>query len=245
MEQREPSVSEPRQLPAEITDKAYIIALLQRLVGERLFVTVILPGSRERFTSTVLLVDPPGERFTLDRLFPEAGHGLIQQAGKARIFARAANAALRFDATLEALEDEGGFACYRMRFPATIHYLQRRDNYRVSAASGEPVAVTLRRRDGEVIDGVLHDISAGGVGILIEGDTDLEPGEVIPHFVAAIAEESLEVALEVRDVRYSPKSDLTTLGAHFRALDPKLEQRLRRTVAHLERERVRTRRHAR
>lgn len=229
-----------------ITAFDQIEAVLQRLVLQRLFVTVRLPGSKESFNSTVLEVDRARELFLLDELYPENGHERLQQLREMRLHARVDGAEVDLSSTLRDLGEEGGLAFYRVRFPEKLHYLQRRRFHRVEADRLSPIPVLLHPGEGaEVVSGMLHDISEGGISFWLSPSTQgvLRPMQQVPLCEVRFPDgEILAGELEVRNVRFDERRRQYIAGGRIAITDPRDRRRVARMVAAMERQLLRQRR---
>lgn len=242
-----PVSHEEGEAPEEaITAPARVEALLQRIIAERLFVTVRLPGFDTSYNSTILELDRARGELLLDELYPEDGHVRLQQLRELRVHARLDGAALTFNSTLRDVGQEGGLNYYRIRIPERVDYYQRRRFHRVDADQVADVEVKLMGEGaGEVpVTGRLHDISEGGISFWLDATAAraLRTPWKVPHCEIRIPEtEPLACAIEVRNVRDEEGQDEHIVGARFLFADPRMRQRVARLVAAIERQLLRQR----
>lgn len=229
---------------ARISDAGLRHSLLRRLIHERLFVSVILPKRQERYNSTVLEMEADGT-LLLDELYPEEGQGLLQPSGKLRIYARLdQQAALFFDTRVMAVAEEEGMRVYHLESPSELHYLQRRSSFRVQVQRLEHIPVTLSRREGEVLEGTLYDLSGGGASVLLGEGVDSPPdeGELLAScLLQPEGEEPLPLRADVRRVAEGPENGQWVIGLRFHIAEARDKQRLERMVHRLERQLLRHR----
>jgi len=225
----------------EVTEKNYILTLLQSLVRRRVLVSVYLPGSDIQYISTVLSLDPQNDTLQLDELFPLSGHPLLEKTGQLRLFAQLGGAALGFSAALEAVEQEQGLYYFRLQMPESVRYLQRRDDHRVSVARLE-IHVELYDHGGKVHKGLLCDISTGGISLNIAAADEkaFHENGVYRCTLHLPGEEPFHSKIDICCKRRSPQGE-HILGASYVGLDTRSEHALRRVVAELERRLLRLR----
>lgn len=234
----EPGVSSgPRELEA-VVDPVRIAALVQRIVSERLFVTVALPDGREHYNSTILGLEPSAGVFLLDELYPEEGNRVLGERGWLRVKASFDVSTATFTSRVVGEGEEVGIRYFRVALPERIDYAQRRARFRVPVDVLRDVPVMLETADGQSALGSLHDISAAGLSVRFKSDAAprLSEQASVPYCVVRIPdEEPLVAGLEVRDIRQDGKG-ATVVGARFTDMDRLAEQRLERFVATAERE---------
>lgn len=231
--------------PQIITSKIEILAILYRLVTNRVFVSVFLPGSTKEYTSTVLDVSADSHTIRLDQLYPADGDRRLRSAPDLRLEARVNGAELAFTTRVTRVgKDDDDLAYYEAAFPSQLSYLQRREHHRVSADRLEDITVELTASsepDAIPVAGVLHDISGGGFSLWLrrEAAEALEPWERIDTCRILFEDDPLEALIEIRGGRFVEEKNRFILGGQFTSEDPRVIQRIKRIVANLERKVVR------
>lgn len=229
-----PTVGERYGAPEEITDRVSILALLQRIVSERLFVTVAIPGDAPVYNSTVLAVDAGAGVCLLDSLHPESGNVRAEAVGRVRVFAGFDGAALSFEATVLGAAEISGLPVLRIAVPAQVLYAQRRSRYRVQVGDELDIPVALTGASGS-IRGMLYDVSATGLGLrLPAGMPRPAPGDSYEGELRVPGGTPLACRLEVRDVRFLTDGT-PVVGGRFKDADALFLQRIERLVVELER----------
>lgn len=225
----------------EVSGKTYVLTLLQSLIRRKLLVSVYLPDSDMQYTSTLLSIDTQGDTLELDELFPLSGHALLEKAGEARLFAHLGGAALAFTASLQEVEQRDGLFFFRLRIPAMVQYLQRRDGHRV-VVSRLGIHAELYDHQGRVHKAGLQDISTGGISIGIPGEEGAAFHEngVYRCTLHLPGEEPFHCKLDISSKRPGQDGNLI-IGASYVGLEARGEQALRRVVAELERRLLRLR----
>ncbi len=224
----------------EISGKTYVLTLLQRLVQQRLLVSIFLPGSKEHFTSTVLAIEPHAGYLLMDQVFPQQGQQLLQRSDRLHIYANLGGAALGFSTSVIAQEDENGLVFYRLSFPQSVNYLQRRDGHRVPVGALD-IPVELIDHQGKVYKGRLHDISPLGIGVQLAQAGAFDKNVTYRFSIYPPREEPIHTEVEICNSRREEGSDAPIVGGLFTALDKRTQHNLERLVAEFERRLLRAR----
>ena len=228
-----------------IEEQGEILDILQRLVLNRLFVTVSLPGSVTAYNSTILEVDHPGGSFVLDELYPEDGHRRLVEEGALKVRARLQGAEVSFSSEVQQTGEEGGIAYYRVAAPRGLRYLQRRRAFRVVADSLADIPVVLKLEGSDTpLKALLHDISAGGLSFWLPPTSGswLSAMQPIPLCEVHVpGTKPLLTPLEVRNVRFDDVRRQQMVGARSVSTEPQGQQRIARIVATFERQALRRR----
>jgi c-di-GMP-binding flagellar brake protein YcgR len=131
-----------------------------------------------------------------------------------------------------------GHPALRMRLPARVLRLQRREYFRVPAAL--PCEVVLDAHDRvQVLEMRTADLSMSGVTLLTDKALELEIGQLFERCHLPMGEHGeLSAALEVRNlsgIRTRGGAPRLRVGCSFLALPPALEVSLARFIGKLER----------
>lgn len=224
----------------EVTGKAYILTLLQGLIRRRLLVSISLPGSDLRYTSTVLNIDPSDNSLLLDELFPLDGHKVLEKVRQLRLFAHLGGAALGFTTRLLSVEQEDGLYYYRLQLPEAVNYLQRRDDHRVVVF---PLAIHAELYDhhGKAQKAILHDISTGGISLHLAEAGAFHRNDIFRCTLQPPGEAPLVCDIDIGSKRPAGEGGGEIVGGSIVGLDKRAEHTLRRLVAELERRLLRQR----
>lgn len=224
----------------EMKGRTYVLTLLQSLIRRYELVSVMLPGSEARFTSTVLSVDPQSNTLLLDAIFPQIGHEQLLQAGEVQLFAHMGGGAMEFSARLAGVEEADSLIYYRLHLPETLNYMQRREGHRIVVAKLEIPAEVYDLR-GASHPARVYDISSSGISFFVSKSNDLPSKEVFQCVLHFPGESSLSCKVEFCD-RRSAGSNIDIVGGSFVGLDAQKEHILQRCTADLERRLLRMRR---
>jgi c-di-GMP-binding flagellar brake protein YcgR len=228
----------------KITHPGQIAGLVSRMHEERAHLNVTIPGTRGIYNTAVVRVNPASGHFFMDELHPSDGHDHFLHAKKLLAFTRLKGVELSFACHLGNVTVENGLSLYEIPLPDLINYRQRRAAYRVHVGAGLAVPVVLRDRDMQRLEGLLCDISAGGIGAKIKGKhaAAAEEGMIIPECEIQLPSgDTIACALEVRFISPPDAQGNVRIGGKFRALDKSQEKIVERFVVALERELLRKR----
>lgn len=221
--------------------KNYVLALLGRLIQHRLLVTLQIPGSESRHTSTVLALDGPDNSLLLDQIFPARERDILQAVGHLSLSAKVEGAIIRCELALRGIEQVDGLSYYRMALPESIEYLQRRQGHRVQV-DRLGVMAEIYTAEGMACKGILYDISALGLSIAIKEDQVFRNTETYRCTIYPPHESPFFVRIEICCRRHDAARDVRILGGSFIDLDKRDEHALSKLVGVLERQLLRSRR---
>lgn len=124
--------------------------------------------------------------------------------------------------------------------PEKIFYLQRRLDYRVHVRLGDGVIIKLPTGNGDLINGTVRNLSAGGLGMELRFTVSELPewhkGQILEDCVLNFNRgQSLKCNLKICHIE-SKKNHHCSVGTQFLELDPGEKRKLRQYVMELERE---------
>jgi c-di-GMP-binding flagellar brake protein YcgR len=222
-----------------VTDPARIAQLLKRIKDNRALLSVTVPGVTDVYLSAILNVDPVAGHFELDELAPADGHLALLAAKRLNAFAQCSGVDLSFTASLQEVNRDGDGNFYRITFPAVLFYRQRREHYRVRVGRSQTVPLLISLDRDRAIEGLLHDISAGGLGSEFERYRwpALALGQVLPDCELRLHDHpAVRVSLEVRFVAADDAAHRVRLGARFVDVGRHEQKLIEQFVASLDRE---------
>ena len=224
----------------KVTHFPQIVGLLRRIRDSRNLLTIRIPGSELTFNSMLLEVDADEGYILLDELNQPRGHELVQEKGVLRAFCRCQGVEINFVCRVQVEQSRDGVAFYRGVIPDSLSYYQRRSAYRVHVTLDTDIPVLLTLDEGERLQGHLHDLSVGGIGLTLDTEKELRQGLVIPDCTLKLPKgDPVRTDVEVRFARTDTEKHVTRIGGRFLHLPPKIEARLSRFVAQLERDLLR------
>lgn len=223
----------------KISQPAQIASLLRRVQEERALLTVTLPGSDDQYKSVVLEVNLARGYMLLDELHPPAGHGRFLAAKKFHAHTRLKGVDISFGGILQESSQENGMALYQIALPTLILYRQRRTSFRVHVGVGLVIPVTLDDEKLRHLQGLLCDISIGGIGLRLKSDPSLaiDNGAVFTGCdIQLPGNEHIHSSLELRFVSSVDQRNMVRFGGRFVRLEPADRKRVEHLVVSLERE---------
>ena len=224
----------------QITDPARVSRLLERLAKRNALLTVEIPGHQEHYTSSIVSVDTP--YVLLDELLPPSGQQLLLKERTLQVTGKLDGIDIRFITTLERVDNRNNMVTCHMNLPGQIEYRQRRLAYRAHIPMAQTLRVIIDSKDGTAIEGVLHDLSYGGAGMIFPGDPPVaEPGLLYECAIELPDDVWLYCAIELRYSKSIRSRDRQLIGARFNELSPAQARLVGHCVSKLERDFVRKR----
>ncbi len=228
----------------QITAPVQIARILQRVCDQHTLVTISLPGSDQRYTSSILLIDPGQSLLRMDELVPRKGHELLSQGRSFKVSTRLDGVDVGFAGTVREVTWDGNVAVYTVPLPDVLRYDQRRAFFRIGVAGAPGISVYMEGSDGKQSPGTLDDISLGGMCATLKGAAtdDLVVGDRIPACAIDLPDGTrVRCALDVRYVRAHPRTGAVRVGVQFVDLPRTDQQVIARFIASVERDRLRHR----
>ncbi len=214
--------------------------LLERMARQHVLLTVEIPGQPERYTSSIVNVDGPN--VLLDELLPTSGHQLLLAKRTLQVMGKLDGIDIRFIATLERVDDRDNMITYYMNLPKQLEYRQRRLDFRAHIPMAQTLRVIIDSNDGAVIEGVLHDLSHGGAGMVFtEAMPVVEPGLLHECAIELPDATWLYCAVELRHSKNIPLRDQQLVGARFADLSTAQSRLVGQCINALQREYLRKR----
>ncbi len=219
-----------------------IMSLLRRLQESRSLLSVTVAGSDELYNSAVVEVDTDHGYVLLDELTPVEGHLRLLQSRALHAHARLRGVDISFAGALEETGEKDGIAFYRLPIPALINYRQRRASFRARVGLGTPISVELGSPQTPELDGMLYDISLGGIGAMMHAGkkTDLHQGSVFDKCEIRLPKgHEITCRLEICYVNSDERRHALRIGGRYIDLGRAQEKIIAQFVAAMERELLR------
>lgn len=223
-----------------ITDPVRVAWLLEQLAKRHALLTAEIPGHPERYTTSIEGVD--SLYVLLDELLPTTGHPLLLAERTLQVTGKLDGVDIRFITTLDHVDTRDNMVTYHVNLPGRLEYRQRRQDYRAHIPMAQPRRVVIDSRDGLVVEGVLHDLSHGGAGIIFSaGPPGVEPGLLHECAIELPNDVWLYCTAELRYSKTIGLHDRQLIGARFADLSPAQTRLVGRCIVELERESIRKR----
>ena len=223
-----------------ISDPARVVPLLDRLAKRHVPLTVRISGYDEYFTSYIVGVDQ--RQLLLDELLPSAGQPQLEAKRELQASAKLDGIDIRFVTSLTGVDREQKMLTNTMKLPQQLEYRQRRMSYRVPIPMSRKMRVIIDSHDGRCFEGVLHDLSHGGAGMVFaDGEPVVEPGLLHDCAIELLDDEWLYCTVELRYSKNIPSRGRQLIGARFPDLSRAQAGLLGHCINELEREFIRRR----
>ncbi len=231
-----------RSLPdsERITDPERMARLLERLAKRYTPLTIEIPGYEERYTSCIVGVDRP--YVLLDELQPASGTPLLLAERALQVTGKLEGIDIRFVTTLDRVDEQDDMVTCYINLPGQLEYRQRRMDYRAHIPMARRLRVIIENSSGKVAEGVLHDLSQGGAGMIFpDGDPVVESGLLHECAIELPDAGWLFCVVELRYSKNITSRDRQLIGARFAGLTPVQVRLLGHCISELDREYIRKR----
>lgn len=236
-----------------------IYRLMRRLENKHTPIKLRFDSVADTYTSMVLAVNFKEGYVLLDEVTPKWGDELMTKAVPFSFDSYHDGckiSAVKMQAVGRAIKE--GSPVYKAFFPSELNFLQRRKFYRAPIRHSLTIKIRLgvkmppEKYDeaGNILpqnplweyEGRLHDLSAQGCQVEIEGDLR----EILPknteytscHFIFP-NRYLIDIGLVIRHIAYNEKAKVSNLGCQFINMDPKLDRKISFIVNELQRDNAR------
>ena len=228
---------------AYLNTPAAIGRILNQLATNRVPLEVRLPRADTDGTSMILEVADDSHYFVLDEFVPHTLNDKVRKDDVVCILTSLAEVDVRFESRITATGMEGEIPFYRVPFPDTAYYPQRRAVYRASVPMQWTSKVRFKAANDASIDASLRDLSVGGFCCQLEDDAVAilrQLAEPLTCELHVDAEEPLPVKVALCHERRSTRKSVW-LGARYIELPKPDERRIERWIADITRQQARVR----
>lgn len=224
----------------KVNDKTRIAALLQKLLEQRVLITIKVQDQPSPFTSAIIEVNRDEGLFVIDELKPEPGNELLKQHPEVHIQGQLGGVLLSFSCVVQESGVENDIPFYRLLIPAELDYHQRRQAVRVKLSAATPLPVTFTDPQGKQYAGEVEDLSIGGLRARFSETLpqQLEAGGELScsFLIPPENKDKLNCKFIVRVIKHEKEGQRPAfLGGQFVALEKQMERRLQRAIMTLQR----------
>lgn len=219
--------------------------LLKKVCAEHYLLDLRFAHGPEAYQTAILELVPEAGYLVLDAMLPTDGDAYTADQPTIKVRTRINGIDLKFQSIISQRGVLDGTPFYKVPYPETIDYRQRRQEYRVTVPLDIGVNVRVHARDGTIVVGEVRDLSPNGFSAPIPigdpsifEDEDLRVGACeidLPRYGA------LTAAIDICHVFPRRGRAVPRLGVRFLDLDPRSERRIERCVAGLDRQQNRLR----
>jgi c-di-GMP-binding flagellar brake protein YcgR len=238
---------DPDAFPAYlIHDRREIAKLMHTLATRNVLLAAHVAGHAQSFMTVVLAVGDDGDSVLLDASPDDTINASAMTAGQLVCTTRLDGIRVQFSVSTPVRVAHEGYAALRSALPDRVLRLQRREFYRLTVPSSDPVTCTISAADA---DGTVRsialrvlDISNGGIAVVVPPEgIRFEPGMEFPDCTLAIPDGgTATVRLRVRNVFATGGGNQhkkLRAGCEFIAMPTRFAAQIQRYIFKVERER--------
>ncbi len=219
-----------------VTKKPEIIALLNQAYKKKAFLTLQIGDQDQSYTTALIGVYPDHDLVVLDELSPTAGHKQFLQNREAKVTGRVNGVELRFETRLIGVGSKSDIAFYKVAMPAALYFRQQRQSYRVSLKGANVPFFSPGSGMIPSMRGFILDLSAGGVGVILDHKVPLSCGDTLEMCVITLPERGdIKFTLQVDAVRDNARGGGMNFGGHFCKLSKAEQTILQKYIAEAQR----------
>jgi len=221
----------------QITNRLKSQHLLEKLKAEQALLQISIPGVPETFFSSLLAIKPEDDYLLLDELNSKHAHKLLLVHKKLNVHAKLDGIGIQFSTQLITHAKESGIFFYKVEYPETVLYFQKRQNYRINIGLGVNIPIKMKRDDGSPVYGHIINLSETGAGIILDSPYSLQLAEILPYCEVRLTDESIiNCQLEVRYASMNKKTSHQHIGGKFLGVSGPDQRDLARLVIDLQRD---------
>lgn len=224
-----------------ITDPAKVASLLQQIIDARINLQISLPGEKQTFNSTVFEVDRKNLVFNIDELMPRQGHEILVKQKKLSAKGQGQGPMIRFSTVLVKAGVSSGAQYYKLQFPKSIKYTERRGMFRAKLGPAKRLDVSCNFAD-ESMMGYVYDVSGIGIAMILMDSPKINVDDSIDSCSLRLPDEGvLRFDLDVRHVRTLGNGRIH-VGGKFKPLKSDKRKMIGKFVRAIERDSLAKRR---
>lgn len=232
--------------PEIITDPARIVSILQNVHQQRGLLSVLFPSSgygKNRGASLIVEVNKSKQHLLLNKLEPEQSHTRFLNEKKIQVKSFYSGFQVTFNAELKRVMTEDDDIYYLVELPKKLSYHQKRTAHRANISSDNPVPIIIQLEDGTELEGMIEDISIGGLSITFTSNIpkSLQVDKTITSCRFTMPDNDMITSeLSIRFIQHTPENSPAKIGVCFKNLTQVLHRQITHFVMALDRERRRT-----
>lgn len=224
-----------------ITDPLQIRSLINRLIRNKVPITIMLPEREGFFSSMLLDSDRAIGTMLADELFPPRGHQAVEPGMEIRVLGNLDGIEIRFKSRVITINTSQPSSSYSLAMPVAMDYKQRRNAFRVSVSPALAIPVLLSG-DGIESKGTLADISYNGLRVALRKASSLPMGAELQCDIA-LPDEPISARAEARHSAPDRRGlGVVYVGFRFLELGNEQQRAINRFTADLQRGQLRARR---
>ena len=235
----------PDDNPYRVSSRREIVALLNSMMDRNQLLSLMIKGGSESVITSILEVDEHDNSIVLDSAPSAMLNEHILESKKIAFEALYNNIRITFSANGADSVEYQERPALRVEIPASLIRLQRREYFRIATPIAKPIKCTINVRceDGSIMPVVtlLHNISAGGVGLTDEKCIlDGTLGHIYDNCHLDLTDNTvIPIKLAVRDfkeVKLTTGKTVRRLGCEFVEIQRGALGAIQRFITKIERE---------
>ncbi len=232
----------PSQPDEFLTDDVLIGILLEKVKNKHTLLTISLSGVENEFSSIIVDLDESGKHLDIDSLKPEIGNTALGKTTPINIRAKLKGISLSFKTHIIKCIDNNRAQGYRIKFPESIKYQERRISHRASVARGLQIKAEIHFENKQTVTLDVLDLSLEGIGLICNKENAEKFSDQLPLCSCDISfhdKTKLTCDIELCRLQKDDESTYLNVGARFVGLSPRQENLLLRQLRFLDRENIR------
>jgi c-di-GMP-binding flagellar brake protein YcgR len=221
-------------IPLEISNPFRINEILRLIIKEHAPLEARIPGDANCYTTSLLDLFPDQHRIALDELKPSEGHTNFLARKELKLSCSLDGMVVDFETELKEKGDAEGITFYRVLFPASINYLQRRLHPRVTVPGSADFQASYKNGKRR-FNGYVHDLSASGIAVFLDGEQPIKEGDQLTDCVAKLPLiGAVKFDLEVSYAFNDPMRKIVKVGGPFTNIEPEVTEKLEALISQLQ-----------
>lgn len=223
-----------------VTGGKKIAAILRQLEADHELLSVTVANCPDIASTAILGVKQDGGYLLLDEFSSSAVNQAFSEHKNALVKGWLRGTEVRFNCRLLKTGSDSDILLYAVQIPSVIIRKQRRNQFRLRLNPTLSVPLTVPDLDGCKAAGIVYDLSASGLGALLNTRNCPERGALLPEVSICLpGTKPLITKLEVRFSRADSDRHMLRIGGRFVALNKKEERKLEQFLAEQQRKRCR------
>jgi c-di-GMP-binding flagellar brake protein YcgR len=237
--EEEPEPSAEFTQPDRLKRPEQIARVLDQLIEHRCMLAVSFVDVDDNYSSAVIEVVRKENYLVIDELAPRAVNQHVTVGQEVTVRARMNNVTVRFTSTISGIGNEDGLPYYRLPFPGSLDYVQRREHFRAGVPLEKKVPVQLSLVDGTLHNAELRDVSLGGFSARLSGSlpAGFTPGNTIKHLIITLPGAAhIHGSGQICYAELAQTARVSRCGVRFLHVDRVDQNALAQFIAQLDRE---------
>ncbi len=219
----------------EISNAYRIHEILRSILNNHATLEAQVVGDPNCYSTSILDLFPSQHRIALDELNSSEGHSNFLLSKELKLSCSLDGMLINFQTELKEKGESDGITFYRVLFPTTLSYLQRRLHPRVTVP-GSADFRAHREKNQQRLNGYVHDISASGIAVFLDGIHTIKEGEQLTNCTAKLPlVGSITFDMEVCYVFQDPMRNIIKVGGSFIDTDAETLSKIEALIKQLQR----------